>query len=166
MKEDYITSILLTANVNIKPQNLQGDINQLILDGIKRKYEGVCNKDGYILKDSIELVERSIGQVKTINSESLINYNINYKADIITPSEGDKYECYVETINKLGIIAYLKINDEDTMKDSPFIIIVPKEYVDEGDFESIKVNDKLSVKVNSFRIKYKSTHIQVVATLV
>ena len=63
MKDDYFTTVLLTANVNIKPQQLVGDINKLILNGIKKKYEGVCNKDGYIIKDSIDLVERSIGQV-------------------------------------------------------------------------------------------------------
>jgi len=166
MKDEYFTTVLLTANVNIKPQQLVGDINKLILNGIKKKYEGVCNKDGYIIKDSIDLVERSIGQIKTINSESIINYNITYKADIITPSEGDTYECYVETINKLGIIAYLKNSDEDTMKESPFIIIIPKEFVDETTFDTIKINDMLNVKINSFRIKYKSNHIQVVATLV
>lgn len=166
MKEDYISSSILTASINIKPCLLQGDINKLILDGIKRKYEGVCNKDGFILRDSIELLERSIGQIKTINNESLINYNITYKADIISPCEGDKYDCYVETINKLGIIAYLKLNDSDTMKESPFIIIVPKEYVDEENFEKIKLNDKIKVLVKSYRIKYKTEHIQIIGNLV
>ena len=164
--KDYYTTVLLTANINIKPQQLKGDINKLILKNIKEKYEGKCNKDGYILKDSIKLIQRSIGEVKTINSNSIINYNITYSADIITPSEGDIYECYIETINKLGIIAYIKISEEYTIKESPFIIIIPKEYIDEKQFDIVKPNEKINMKISSFRVKYNSNHIQIVATLV
>jgi DNA-directed RNA polymerase subunit E'/Rpb7 len=166
MKGDYFSTIVLTVNVNIKVNSLKGDINKLLVDTIKRRYEGVCNKDGYILKHSIDLLERSVGEIKTINSESLLNYNITYKADIISPSIDNEYECYVETKNKVGIIAYLKIHDDDLMKDSPFIIIIPKEYIDEADYSTITVGDKLTVKVKSFRIKYLAKHIQVIGTLV
>ena len=166
MKDEYSTSIIQTTNVNIKPENLKGDFNKLILDSIKRKYEGVCNNNGYILKNSIELIERSMGQIKTINSESIINYNITYKADIISPSVGDIYECYVETKNKLGIIAYLKINESSTFEETPFIIIIPKEYMNDEGYTEIKCNDKLNITIESFRIKYMSNHIQIVATLV
>ena len=57
------------------------------------------------------------------------------------------YDSYVETINKLGIISYIKLKEEDTMKESPFIIITPREYLDEKAFESIKVQDKIQIKV-------------------
>ena len=51
------------------------------------------------------------------------------------------------------------------MKDSPFIIITPKEYLDEAMFDNIKVNDKIQIKVKSFRIKYLSKQIQIVSTI-
>tara|TARA_A100001015_G_scaffold320741_2_gene448283 strand:+ start:1144 stop:1644 length:501 start_codon:yes stop_codon:yes gene_type:complete len=166
MKEDNYTTITLTSSINIKPSNLRGDINKIILNILKNRFEGICNKDGYIIKDSIELIERSIGEILTITNESIINYKVTYKADIIFPSEGDEYACYVDTINKFGIIAYLKLSDGDTLKESPFIIIIPKEYIPDDEYNKININEKLSVRIKSFRIKYNSSHIQVVATLV
>mgnify|MGYP001354482623 CR=1 FL=1 len=165
MKSKYITSILSTTNVNIHPSDLSSDINQMILLNLKKRYEGVCNKDGYIIKDSIQLINRSIGQIKTINNISFINFNVTYSSDIIYPSIDSEYETYVETINKVGIISYIKLNEDDTLKDSPYIVITPKEYVDDKVFESIKVNDAITVKVKSFRIKYASQQIQIVSEL-
>ena len=166
MKSKYITSILSTTNVNIHPSNLSSDINQMILLNLKKRYEGVCNKDGYIIKDSIQLINRSIGQIKTINNISFINFNVTYSSDIIYPSINSEYDTFVETINKVGIISYIKLNEDDRLKDSPYIIITPKEYIDDKVFESIKVNDKITVKVKSFRIKYASQQIQIVSELV
>jgi DNA-directed RNA polymerase subunit E'/Rpb7 len=165
MKSKYITSILSTTNVNIHPSDLSSDINQMILLNLKKRYEGVCNKDGYIIKDSIQLINRSIGQIKTINNISFINFNVTYSSDIIYPSIDSEYETYVETINKVGIISYIKLNEDDTLKDSPYIVITPKEYIDDKVFESIKVNDVITVKVKSFRIKYASKQIQIVSEL-
>jgi hypothetical protein len=164
--DKYYTTVILTSSVNIRSNKLIGDINKLILSIIKTKNEGMCNKDGYILRDSIELIERSIGKVKTINNENLINYNITYKCNIITPSINDTFDCYVDSKNNAGIIAYIKIDASDKLDSSPFIIIIPKEYIDESVFNKININDKLNVLIKSFRIKYKSKFIQLVATLV
>lgn len=165
MKSNYITSILSTTNVNIRPCDLSEDINQVILLNLKKRYEGVCNKDGYIIKDSIELINRSIGEIKTINNSSFINFNVTYSSDIIYPSVDSEYETYVETKNKVGIISYIKLQEDDTIKESPYIIITPKEYIDDKVFESIKVNDKIKVKVKSYRIKYMAKQIQIVSEL-
>ena len=167
MNKDHISSILLTTSINISPNKIKGDINKLLLFILKQKYEGSCNKDGYIIKDSIQLINRSIGQIRTINNKSITNYNVTYKSDIIIPSENEQFTCYVETINKLGIIAYIRLHKDDTMADSPFIIIIPNEYINDKDkLNSISINDKITIKIKSFRIKYLAKQIQIVATLV
>ena len=166
MNSKYYTPSILTANINVSPNSLQGDIDTILLSVLQTKYEAVCNKDGYIIKDSIELVNRSIGEIKTLNNSSLINYNIAYKCDIISPSVDSEYDSYVSTINKLGVITYIKFDENDTIDGSPFIIIVPKEYLDETLFDSIKVGDMVRIKIKSFRVKYLSKQIQIVATIV
>ena len=153
----------MTTTINLQANKIKGDIKQLILFNLKKRYEGVCNKDGYIMKDSIELINRSIGQVKTIDSESIVMYHITYKADIISPAKGNKIDCVVDSSNKLGIIGYMKHTDDTTIKDSPFIIIVPEEYFENDIFETVKKNDTILVKIESYRIKYLSKQIQVVA---
>jgi DNA-directed RNA polymerase subunit E'/Rpb7 len=163
----YTTSSILTTSINVKPSNIKGDINKLLLYILRKKYEGVCNKDGFIIKGSIELLNRSIGEIKTINNESLLRYQLTYKCDIISPSDGDQLECHVESKNKLGIIGIIKYKPTDNATDSPFIIIIPKEYIeDEKIFNRIHINDSIQVQIKSSRIKYSSKQIQIVATLV
>lgn len=166
MQENYITSVLLTTSINVLPKQIMGDINKMLTIILKKKYEGFCNKDGYIIKDTIQLVSRSIGQIKTINNTGYINYNITYSADIITPSIDAEYESSIQTKNKLGIISYIKLNEDDTMEDSPYIIITPKEYIPDDRYDSLKVNDTIKVKIKSFRIKFQSKQIQIVSSLI
>ena len=166
MPDSYFTTVTLTTNLNLNSNDLKGNINSIILNILKKKYEGVCNKEGYIIRDSIELISRSIGQIKTIDSESFINYNITYSCDIISPSIDNEYMAHVDTINKLGIISYLKLTDDDTIETSPFIIITPKEYIEESHFNKLKKGDEINIKIKTFRTKYSSKHIQIVSTLV
>ena len=118
------------------------------------------------MKGSIELLTRSIGEIKTINNESIIHYNITYKSDVISPSDGDQFECKVETINKLGVIGYIHNKEGDTLEDSPFIIIIIKKYINEKTFSNINIHDTIKVEIKSFRIKYLLKQIQIVAILV
>ena len=162
--KDYYSIHILTTTINLQANRIRGDINQLILFNLKKKYEGVCNKGGYVMKDSIELVNRSIGQVDTIDNESLIIYHITYKADIISPAKGNKLQCFVDSRNKLGVIGYLKHAEDITIKDSPLLIIVPDEYFeDESVSEAINIGDTIEVQIESYRIKFQSKQIQVVA---
>lgn len=160
---NYISSQLLTTSINVEIKNIQGDINQILYKLLKKKYEGVCNKDGYVENDSLQIVNRSIGEVKTINNTSYIVYNITYKANIYSPVKETKLDICVNSITKMGIVGYLKDKEDETIESSPFIVIVPREYFNEGDIDSISVNDKLKVEIIDSRIKYMSKNIQIVA---
>lgn len=160
---NYISSQLLTTSINVEIKNIQGDINQILYKLLKKKYEGVCNKDGYVENDSLQIVNRSIGEVKTINNTSYIVYNITYKANIYSPVKETKLDISVNSITKMGIVGYLKDKEDETIESSPFIVIVPREYFNEDDIDSISVNDKLKVEIIDSRIKYMSKNIQIVA---
>ena len=164
MLSNNISNQIFTTSINIKCNHIKGNINKLILLLLKTKYEGKCNNHGFILEDSIEILDRSIGEVKTINNTSYIIYNIKYKTDILSVSNKDTIECYINSITKMGIIGYIKITDEMTIKNSPFIIIVPNEYLPDN-LDNYKINDKINVIVEAYRIKFKSTHIHIVSKL-
>ena len=159
---DYISSQLLTTSINVDMKNIKGDINELLYKLLKKKYEGVCNKDGYIQKGSLQIVNRSIGSVKTINNTSYIVYEITYKANIYSPVKGTKLDITINSITKMGIIGFLKDNDDSTIENSPFIVIVPREYFKRavGDYEK---NSELKVQIEDSRVKYMSKNIQIVA---
>jgi|TARA_B110000967_G_C18840755_1_gene539237 DNA-directed RNA polymerase subunit E'/Rpb7 len=160
---DYISSQLLTTSINVEMKNIKGDINELLYTLLKKKYEGVCNKDGYIQIGSLQIINRSIGEVKTINNTSYIVYEITYQGNIYSPVKGTKLDIIVNSLTKMGIIGYLKDKDDDTIENSPFIVIVPREYFKDGSIDEYDTNSKLKVEIVDSRIKYMSKNIQVVA---
>ena len=102
---EYISSQLLTTSINVDMKNIKGNINEMLYKLLKNKYEGVCNKDGYIQKGSLQIVNRSIGSVKTINNTSYIVYEITYKANIYSPVKGTNLDI---TINSIIINNFIK----------------------------------------------------------
>ena len=122
-------------------------------------------ENGFIIEDSIEIVKRNIGKIKTINNKSFISYDIIYSADIIYPTEGDEFEIIVDRVNKMGVLGYINITDND-FDGSPLIIIIPSEYFNSNtrDINTITKFQKINIKVIGCRIKFNSKKIQIVAT--
>ena len=161
----YINNQILETNLNINSKHLNKDINGLILYKLKEKYENICTEHGFIKKDSIELINRKLGTINTINNISYISYIVKYSAEIINPSEGDILQIVVDRVNKMGVLGYININN-DNFESSPIIIIVPNEYFNENtrDIKSITKNQKINVTIIGCRVKYGNQKIQIIAS--
>ena len=162
----YISEQLLTTVLILDPKDLNNEIDNTIKHKLKEIIEGKCHEDGYIIKDSIRIIQRSMGNIVTNNNRSEIKYTIKYKAEIISPSINDELSIVINNINKMGIIGYIKLNESDTSKDSPLIIMIPKEYFNEETTRNISdltIGQKIDVVVIGSRIKYRSENIQVIA---
>ena len=69
----------------------------------------------------------------------------------------------------MGVIArtICANKEEINIKNSPLLIIIPLDYIKEGDtLNDYQINDKVIVSVLDLRIKYKAGQIQVVAKIV
>ena len=65
----------------------------------------------------------------------------------------------------MGVIGYIKVNDDDSSDQSPLIVMVPREYF-EGSSKNIHdltIGQRLDIVVIGSRIKYHSDNIQVIA---
>ena len=161
----YASKQSFQTNLNIHSKYLNKDIDNLILIKLKEKYENKCSENGFVIEDSIEINKRKIGKIKTISNKSCISYDVLYSANIIYPTEGDEMEIIVDRVNKMGVLGYININDND-FEGSPLIIIIPSEYFNETtrDINSITKFQKINVKVLGCRIKFNSKKIQIVAS--
>jgi hypothetical protein len=168
---EYIQKQMLTDTIYINPKDINiKNINGLILVKLKQLRENKCNSNGIILQNSIKFVSKRIGKVSSIDTSSKIVYNIRYECEIINPTIGNKIECYIDNISKMGIIAYIKMNSiikdyigSNTLEDSPLIIIVPNEDVIQID--KLQVNDKINVDVIASRIKFNANKIQIIGKI-
>lgn len=162
--ENLIKDCIKTKEIHVNSRDIRSTIGNAIESKLKKDMEGLCCEDGYIIKDSIKIIERSIGKVISINNDSKIKYNIKYSCSIITPSNGMKIDCYINSVSKMGAVAFIKYNNLSTFKESPLLIIIPKNYFE--DIDSIEINKKYKVEILATRLKYKSEQIHIVAKLV
>lgn len=166
MKYSFITEQIIDTVLYLEPFDLNRNIDNIILLRIKQKYEGLCYKNGIIINDTIQLIKRNIGKIETYNNKSIVKYHVTFKAEIISPTDGEEIDIYVNNINKMGIIGYIKLDkyNINNSENSPLIIIVPLEYIN-IDIRDIKLNDKLKIKILGSRIKLNSDKIQIVGEL-
>ena len=77
----------------------------------------------------------------------------------------DEINIIINSINKMGVIGYIKTKDSDTFEDSPLLVMVPKEYFIDSDlnFNDLLVNQKIDVVTVGSRTKYNTKNIQVIA---
>ena len=171
----YKNNQILETNLNIDSRDLNKNIDSLVLYKLKEKYENICTEHGFIIPNSIKLINRKLGKINTINNVSYVSYIIRYSADIIYPSEGDILDIKVDRVNKMGVLGYIKIDDKGQLKDlpnnndfdlSPLIIIVPKEYFTEDtrNIDDITSGQTLNVTIIGCRIKYGNKKIQIIAS--
>ena len=104
---------------------------------------------------------------------NLIKYDISYKCNVISSNIGDKIECYVNNINKMGVIAYIRIDEEyrtseNNFENSPLIIIIPNDIINEGELNinDINVEQKLNIEILGSRIKFRNEKIQIVGKII
>ena len=165
MAPTYITEQLLTTNLFVNASQVNKNIDNVIKDNLKDQLEGLCYEDGYIVKDSLRIIQRSIGNIVTNNKKSEIKYVIKYKAEIISPSVNDEINIIISSINKMGVIGYIKIKESDTFEDSPLLVMVPKEYFVDSilNFDDLLTKQKIDVVTVGTRVKYNTKNIQVIA---
>ena len=156
-KEQIISdTILIKSQDLLRTKNIDG----YILQYLRNNYENLCHNNGYVIPDSIELIQRSHGKITSNNGLNYIQYNINYKNKSIVPTKDDIFECVIENVTKMGVVGYLKYNDISEIKESPILFIIPNEFItNEINFTK---GDIIKVKVLDVRIKFQSTQIQVI----
>tara|TARA_A100001037_G_scaffold14870_1_gene13358 strand:+ start:1771 stop:2283 length:513 start_codon:yes stop_codon:yes gene_type:complete len=162
---EHVNKQMLKTTLSVPSKDINKNLDNIIKQKLNELIEGLCYNEGYILKDSINIIQRNIGKVETRNNKSSVSYLITYTADIISPSEGDVYDVYINNINKLGIISYFKVKDTDTHETSPLIVMIPKDYMDSSilNIDDLHIGQLLKVIVIGSRIKFRSDKIQVIA---
>jgi len=90
---------------------------------------------------------------------------------MILPTVNDIIECYIDNKNKMGIIAYIKTREiiedytgENTLKDSPLLIIIPNETIEHT--EKYNIGSKIKINVLATRSKMNNDKIQIIGAII
>tara|TARA_B100000902_G_C27100343_1_gene808474 strand:+ start:48 stop:548 length:501 start_codon:yes stop_codon:yes gene_type:complete len=162
MKSELISEQLLSDEIYIDSSELKSGVDSILLKKLKEKLEGKSISSGYVMKDSIELINRSKYGKCTGNNK--ISYNISYKTNLVSPVIGLKIGCYINSVTKAGVVAYIKLDDYgdyegNKFQDSPLLILIPLNRFED---KNIQENTKIDIEITAVRIIYNNKTIQVI----
>ena len=93
----------LSKKVKIHSKFIQRNIQASLLAQLKMQYQGRCSAEGYINKDSLTIVNYSLGRVDYIKGG--VNYDVTIQADVCLPHPGQKLKAPVTLRSKIGVHA-------------------------------------------------------------
>lgn len=142
-------------NINEIGSNLQQNLERKLVSMLEEK----CAVEGFIKKNSINLLTYSSGTVGHNN----IEFNTSFECLVCKPVEGMIVaNCIVKNNTKAGIRAELK--DENP---SPLIIFVSRDHNYKNEiFSKLNENDIIRVKIIGIRYELNDTSICAIAELV
>ena len=167
----YITKQKFSEIINIDYKDITKRFDEKIYHKLLEKVGDRCYNNGYTIKNSVEMINKSLCKLESLDSNNLLTCKINFSVDMIRPETDDIIECYIDNINKMGVIAYIKLKDlvkgyegGSVLKDSPLIIIIPLQLID--DIDELNIGQKIKVKTNASRLKFNAKQIQVVGEII
>jgi DNA-directed RNA polymerase subunit E'/Rpb7 len=144
----------LTKKVHIHSKFLQKNIQASLLGQLKSNYEGKCLPEGYIERNSITILNYSLGRANYIKGG--IDYDVVFQADICMPHPGQHFKAPVKLRSKIGIHA----------ETPPIKILIPRDlHLGNEEFETIKVDEDIEFEVIGSQFKQEDETIVVVGRL-
>ena len=152
----FFFKTIINYKLNVNPIFLNKDLDINLKKILTNKVEGKCINEGYVLKDSVDILDRSIGLLNNNQFDGHITFNLKVGLKICNIPNETVIECSVKKKNKLGILAEL----------GPLLIIVPLElHTNKNIFKEININDKINVYVVGKTFKLNSKNISIYGKL-
>lgn len=144
----------LTKKIHIHSKFLQKNIQASLLGQLKTKYEGRCLPEGYIERNSVTILNYSLGRANYIKGG--IDYDVVFQADICMPHPGQRFKAPVKLRSKIGIHA----------ETPPIKVLIPRDlHLGNEEFEKIKVDEDIEFEVVGSQFKQEDETIVVVGRL-
>ena len=125
-----------------------------ILAQLKMNFEGRCSAEGFVQRNSITIVNYSLGRTNYIKGG--VDYDVQFQADVCMPHAGQRFKAPVTVRSKVGIHA----------ETPPIKVLIPRDlHVGNEDFENAKVGEDIEFEVIGSQFKQQDRDIIVVAKL-
>ena len=140
--------------VKVLPNELNIHLNNTILDKLKDKIGDKCDKNGFIKKESINIISKSKPKIIPAHFDGSLYYRLEYNADVINPNINDLIDCIIIKKNKHGILAN---------KDCIYVVIpyIFNGINNEDTLNKLFINDKIQIKIIGKDYDINDTQINV-----
>jgi DNA-directed RNA polymerase subunit E'/Rpb7 len=160
MTTELFIPIKFRTTIILTPSEINKDFENTILNKLKINYENICSKYGYIKKDTIKIIKRSVGQLKKEHFNANVYFDVVCIAEICNPAQGSIIKCKVKAKNSLGVLA------EGYYDNIPILqIIIPKISAgiqSEINIDTISIGDDVKIEVCGKKYKLFDKHISII----
>lgn len=156
--------IKFKTQVQMSPSELDENFEETLLHKLQSTYEGVCSRFGYIKYGSIQIMERSVGQLMKPHFNGHIRFELSVIAEVCNPVEGMVVTAIIKNRNQLGVLAesYTQIGD----KRIPVLdIIIPKRtagITSEIVLDNLNIGDSVYVEILGKRYQLNDKKISII----
>ena len=113
--------------------------------------EGKCSRHGFVKRDSVKLLSRSMGALERGRFTGDLIFNVQAEGLVINPPDGFILQGEVIRKNKMGIY----VNYMDAVR-----IILPRDInIGNDEFESVEVGERINVEVKKSRFQVNDEYI-------
>jgi len=149
---------ILNERIVVNINDIGNNLDKIIEQKIKMKFEGKCVKEGFIKYGSVKIVTYSSGEV----SGNKIIFQVAFSCMVCNPVEGMILRnCVVKNNTKAGLKA-------ETLEEvSPVVIFVSRDhhYLNK-EFNEVKDGDTITVRVIGTRFELNDKYISIIAQFV
>ena len=160
MTTELFIPIKFRTTIILTPSEITKDFQNTILTKLKINYENICSKYGYIKKDTIKIIKRSVGQIKKEHFNANVYFDVMCIAEICNPAQGSIIKCKVKAKNSLGVLA------EGYYDNIPILqIIIPKISAgiqSEINIDTISIGDEIKIEVCGKKYQLFDKHISII----
>lgn len=160
MATELFIPIKFRTTIILTPSEINKDYEATILTKLKTNYESICSKYGYIKKDTIKIIKRSVGQLKKEHFNSNCYFDVICIAEICNPAQGSIIKCKVKAKNSLGVLA------EGYYDNIPILqVIIPKISAgiqSEINIDTINIGDEIKIEVCGKKYQLFDKHISII----
>ena len=149
---------LITRNIVLPITAIGSNIRDIINKKIHDNYEGKCLVEGFIEKDSSNIVSYSSGLIQRGTN---ISFVVVFECKACFPVEGTLISCIAKNITKAGIRA--ESSDETP---SPIVVFIARDHhYNSEQFNKIKEGEKFIARVIGQRFELNDKYISIIAEL-
>ena len=96
--ESLFVNTIIKHTINLEPHDMNNKIQDTILQKIRTELEGICIKSGYVKKNSIQIIGRSLGVIAASHFNGSVIYNLTLSANVCNPLEGNIFPLVSNTV--------------------------------------------------------------------
>lgn len=148
-------TIKLKENIYLNSSDINHNICNIILNKLRKKVEGKCIKEGFIRRNSVNVLSRSLGVMNNSNFDSGVHYVVVYSADVCNLTNGQVIEAEVENIDKSQVICYIGNSNESPIE----IYMFKHHHVGNTEFANLSKNDIVKIEIACSKYDFNDTQI-------